>query len=192
MTQNSTYDRIMHTLGLASVALIGASIQYPQTIPVWLVIVALVISGIAQVSTMPVTARPDTIIKAARSGGGGVLPVFVICFLIGGLTACPPAATPGATPTSVQTFDECTDNVVEGKAIALLGLVSQATLGDSATSSAALTALAVEYGWPEIRCAVQLFTSMIERKAALDTTAELQRERALMWLTRIEHPDAGP
>jgi hypothetical protein len=47
----NTYDKIVHSLGLAATGLIGANVAMPKTVPTWLVVVALVVASVAQVTT---------------------------------------------------------------------------------------------------------------------------------------------
>lgn len=190
MTQTSTYDRVMHLVGLVSLGLLGlsASPEIYKHFPWWLIAAASLAAFVVQASTMPIAARPDSIIKAAKSAGGSLLPMLIFlaptailvpCLF---LTGCPPAATPGVSPTPVQAFDACSSKVAENKALDILGLVARATVGNDWRG--ALATLVTTYGLDEVRCAAQLFSNTMTRKAAMDATAALQRERALMWLAQ--------
>ena len=71
MTQ---YDRIMHTLGLASISLLGlsASPDLYKHLPWWLLVLASVVAGVAAASTMPVVNRPVAIASSAATNAAVV------------------------------------------------------------------------------------------------------------------------
>jgi hypothetical protein len=190
----TTYDKIMHTVGLIALGLLGLS-SNPSIyshLPWWLMALASVTAFATQVSTMPVTDRPVGMAKAmASSNAGKVASLVLLLSFLGAFTACPPSSTtPGgntagsldAGPTPVANFDACSEKVIQDKTIGLIGLIAQATVGGDYME--ALETLGVKYGVPEIECAAQLFVDTMKRKAAMDETAMLQRERAQMWLAK--------
>jgi hypothetical protein len=189
----TTYDKIMHSLGLACIGLLGLSSNPDiyKHLPWWLMAVASVVAFVAQSSTMPLTNRPVGIAQAAANNATKVGALVLLVGFLGAFTACPPSSTtpgPGtagsldAGPTPVANFDACSEKVIQDKAIGLIGLIAQATVGGDYME--ALETLGVKYGVPEIECAAQLFVDTMKRKAAMDETAMLQRERAQMWLAK--------
>lgn len=181
----TTYDRVMHLLGALSLGVLGLSANpdFYKHLPWWVMAGASIIAFVVQTTTMPAADRPDTIAKVAATNAIKGLPVVLL--LAAGLalmTGCPPTPPPGTAATPVQTFDACSTDNIKSAGISHLGDVARATLtGDYI---GALAVLATTYGIPEIRCAVQLFVDTTARKAAMDTTAQLQRERAQAWLAK--------
>jgi len=186
----TTYDKAMHSLGLACISLLGLSAnpELYKHLPWWLMVLATVLAAVSQSSTMPLVSRPIGIAKAMADNATRATSLLVLVTFLGAFTACPPATTTptgntaGGGPTPVQTFDACSEKVIQDKGIGLLGLVAQATLGGDYMG--ALATLAAKYGEPEVLCAVQLFVDTMQRKAAMDATAMSQREHAKAYLAK--------
>jgi hypothetical protein len=195
---------IAATVASVCLALTSAQATHIVTLPHWLAGLVAILGIVAAVFVpSPAGATKEQVIKAAldpdkfpagevrrASASVGVVPVLVIFGLLSTALGfgCPATTGTPAPGSPVANFDHCSSDVVRDKAVPLLGLVARATLGGDYMG--ALAALAMQYGLPEMKCAVQLFVDTTTRKAALDSTAQLQRERAKGWLA-TESVDGG-
>lgn len=163
----TTYDRILHALGLAATALVGAQatgIAPPHYIPVWMLIAAWVISSVAQTTTGPVKI-------ASSSSTVGVM-LLAAALALGGCAHTSPPVT---------AFGHCTERALTKASQGILGRVMTALAMSDYVAE--LAALATQFGGDEVGCAVDLAIAELtgQARASNDEEVGLLLSRAQNW-----------
>ena len=192
----TTYDRLMHLLGAVCLGFLGLSANpgiYAH-LPWWLIAAASVVGFAVQATTMPAVNRPvaiassaDANMAAARTTGTSTVTPLVGLFLVLalGLTSCT-KNPPGAPPTPVGTFGNCTTDALRTASEGILAEVTTAlATGDYV---AELQRLAVTFGAAEVGCAVDLIIAEFRAKALRsdDTQVAVVLTHAEAW--RLANP----